>query len=97
MKLLNKIKDFNDQKVYMVILMDDLDQFWVLADVIVSIGDDRCSYEVYKDEIATYMMEIKLPYNRYLAMMQGLREVGWTLKPETKVDIFNRMIKWDQG
>lgn len=97
MNLFNKIKDFNDQKVYMVILMDDLDQFGVLADVIVSIGADRCSYEVYKDEIATYMMELNLPYNRYLAMIQGLRTTGWTLKQETKVGIFNRMIKLDQG
>ena len=93
MKLLNKIKDFNDQKVYMVILMDDLDQFGVVADVVVSSGADRCSYEVYKDEIAAYMMELNLPYNRYLAMIQGLRTTGWTFKHETKVGIFNRMIK----
>lgn len=97
MKLLNKIRDFNDTKVAMVILMDDLDQLGVLADVLVSIGTDRCSYEVYKDEITAYMMELRLPYNRYLAMMQGLRTNGWALRPETKVDIFNRMVKLDLG
>lgn len=95
MKLLNKIKDFNDTKVYMVILMDDLDQFGILVDALVSVGKDRCSYEVYKDEITTYMIELNLPYNRYLAMMQGLRDAGWTLKQETKVGIFTRMIKLD--
>lgn len=97
MKLLNKIRDFNDTKVAMVILMDNLDQLGVLADVLVSIGTDRCSYEVYKDEITAYMMELRLPYNRYLAMMQELRANGWALRPETKVDIFNRMIKLDLG
>ena len=97
MKLLDKIRDFSDTKVAMVILMDDLGQFGILADVLVSIGTDRCSYEVYKNEIAAYMIELRLPYNRYLAMMQGLRAVGWTLKPETEVDIFNRMTKLDQG
>lgn len=97
MKLLNKIRDFNDTKVAMVILMDDIEQLGVLADVLVSIGMDRCSYEVYKDEITAYMMELRLPYNRFLAMLKGLRTAGWNLKPETKVDIFNRMIKLDQG
>lgn len=93
MKTLNKIRDFRDTSVAMVILMDDIEQFGVLADVIVSIGRERCSYEVYKNEITTYMMELRLPYNRYLAMMKGLRAKGWTLKSETEVDIFNRMIK----
>lgn len=32
MKLLDKIKDFNDEKVAMVILIDDLGQLDVLAD-----------------------------------------------------------------
>lgn len=93
MKLLSKIRDFYDTKVAMVILMDDLDQLGVLADVLVSIGTNRCSYEVYKNEITTYMMELRLPYNRYLAMMKGLHDAGWNLKPETTVDIFNRMVK----
>ena len=93
MKLLDKIKDFNDEKVAMVILIDDLGQLDVLADVIASIGSNRCSYELYKNEITTYMMEIRLPYNRYLAMMKKLRTMGWTLSQETKVDIFNRMVK----
>ena len=93
MKLFDRMRDFNDTVVSMVILMDDIDQFGALADALVSIGSNRCSYEVYKNEITTYMMELRLPYNRYLAMMQGLRDAGWTLKPESKVDIFNRMIK----
>lgn len=97
MNLFDKFKDFTDTKVAMVILMDNFDQLGVLADVLVSIGTDRCSYEVYENEITAYMMEIRLPYNRYLAMMKGLHAAGWNLKQETKVDIFNRMIKWDKG
>lgn len=97
MKLFNKIRDFNDATVAMVILMDNIVQLDVMAKVLVSIGLDRCSYEVYKNEITAYMMELRLPYNRYLAMMQRLHRNGWELKPETKVDIFNRLIKKDQG
>ena len=91
--LLNKIRDFMDTNVCMVILMDNLEQLSVLADVIVSIGRNRCNYEVYKDDITAYMMELRLPYNRYLAMMKELQSRGWNLKMETKVDIFNRMVK----
>lgn len=91
--MLNKIKDFFDTSVGMVILMDDEEQLLVLSEVIVSIGRERCTYEIYKDEITAYMMELRMPYNRYLAMMQGLQKRGWNLKPETKADIFNRMIR----
>lgn len=91
--MLTKIKDRLDTSVTMVILMDDIEQLSVLTDVIVSIGKERCSYEIYKDEITAYMMELRMPYNRYLAMLKGLQAMGWNLKSETKVDIFNRMIK----
>lgn len=93
MKMLDKIRDFGDVSVSFVILFDDIDQLSIMADVIESIGRERCSYEVYKDEITSYMMELRLPYNRYLAMMKGLRKRGWTLKPESKADVINRMIR----
>lgn len=91
--LLTKTRDFFDTSVCMVILMDDIEQFSILADVIVSIGRKRCTYEVYKDEISAYMMELRMPYNRYIAMMEELQKRGWNLKAETKVDIFNRLVK----
>lgn len=91
--LLTKARDFFDNQICMVILMDDLEQLSVLCDVIVSIGRRRCTYELYKDNITAYMIELRLPYNRYFAMMKELQKRGWNLKAETKVDIFNRMIK----
>lgn len=97
MKLFNKIRDFTDTSVAMVILLDNIEQLCVMTEVILYIGLDRCSYEVYKNETTAYIMELRLPYNRYLDMMQRLHRSGWTLKPETKVDIFNRLIKMDQG
>lgn len=93
MSILQKIRDFNDTKVYMVILVDNIEALSTLADVIVSIGHGRCTYELYKDDITAYMMEIRMPYNRYLAMMKGLRNAGYNLKPESKADIFNRLFK----
>lgn len=91
--LVEKIVDFMDVDVCMVILMDTLEEFSVMAETIVSIGRKRCHYEVYKNEMALYMMELRLPHNRYMAMMKELRSHGWNLKPETKVDIFNRMVR----
>lgn len=91
--MLSKVKDFFDTSVSMVILMDNVEQLLALSETIVSIGRERCTYELYKDDITAYMMELRLPYNRYLAMMKGLRKRGWNLKPETKVYVFNRMVK----
>ena len=91
--MLTKIRDFMDTQVCIVILMDDIEQLCVLAEVIVSVDKERLSYEVYKDDITAYMMELRMPYNRYLAMMRGLQKRGYNLKSETKVGIFNRMIK----
>lgn len=93
MSILEKIRDFNDTKVYMVILVDDIEALSTLTEVIVSIGRERCKYELYKDDITAYMVEIRMPYNRYLAMMKGLQKRGWNLKMESKVGIFNRLYK----
>lgn len=95
MSILEKIRDFNDNKVCLVILVDDIVGLGILAEVITAIGRDRCVYELYKDDITAYMMEIRMPYNRYLAMMKGLQKRGWNLKMESKVDIFNRMIPFN--
>lgn len=93
MSILEKIRDFNDTKVCIVILVDDIVGLRILTEVITAIGRDRCIYELYKDDITAYMMEIRMPYNRYLAMMKGLQKRGWNLKMESKVDIFNRLYK----
>lgn len=93
MSILEKIRDFNDNKVCLVILVDDIVGLDILTEVIVSIGRERCTYELYKDDITAYMVEIRMPYNRYLAMMRGLQKRGWNLKMESKVGIFNRLYK----
>lgn len=91
--MLNKVRDFLGTEVSMIILMDDIEQLSILSEVIVSIGRERCTYELYKDEITAYMMELRMPYNRYLAMMRGLQKRGWNLKAETVVDVIQTMYK----
>lgn len=91
--LIDKIRDCLGTSVSLIILMDDIEQLSVLSEVIVSIGRERCTYELYKDEITAYMIELRMPYNRYLAMMRGLQKRGWNLKAETLVDIIHTMYK----
>lgn len=91
--LIDKVRDCLDTSVSLIILMDDIEQLSVLSEVIVSIGRERCTYELYKDEITAYMIELRMPYNRYLAMMRGLQKRGWNLKAETLVDIIHTMYK----
>lgn len=91
--IIEVLEDIYDTKCSFVILMDDLEELTVLTQSIISCDRHRFIYELYKDEITKYMMEISMPYNRYIALMDQLRKRGWTLKQETKVDIFNRMIK----
>lgn len=92
--MLNKIRDFMDTQVCMVILMEDAEQLKILMDTITSIGRKRCRHKLYVvDTITPYMMELRLPYNRYLAMMKGLQKRGLNLKMESEVGIFNRMVK----
>ena len=91
--MLKKIRDFMDADVAMVILIDTIEDFEILASIMQTIGLNRLNYEAYKDDITNYMLELRMPYYRYLAMMQELRKSGYTLKPETKVDIFNRLTK----
>lgn len=91
--MLHKIKDFIDTKVYMVILIDDFEGLSSLTEAIVSIGLKRASYELYKDDITAYMMELRMPYNRYLAMMRYLQDHGYNLSQESNIGIFSRLIK----
>lgn len=88
-----KIRDFMDTSVDLVILMDNELQLADMMDVISSIGSWRCIYQLHFEWTADYMMELHLPYNRYLAMMKGLQKRGWNLKVETKVGILHRMIR----
>ena len=91
--MLSKFRDWNDTKVPFVILVDSIEDMMVLTNVITDIGRKRLSYKIYKDEITAYMVEIQMPYNRYLAMMKLLIKKGYNLRSESKVNIFQRLIK----
>lgn len=90
--MLNKVRDFMDTEVSMVIITDNADELLVAAKAIVSAGRERFKYEVYK-EPGFYAIELRTPYNRYRKLMKELIANGYTLRPESKADVFNRLIK----
>lgn len=93
--LASKIRDYFDTSVAMVILMDNIEQHCIMTEVLGAVGLERCRYKYYENDDSSCILELRLPYNRYLAMMQELTKRAWTLKAKTNVDIFNTMVKID--
>lgn len=93
--LASKIRDFFDTSVAMVILMDNIEQYCIMKEVLGAVGLDRCCYKYYEYDDSSWLLELRLPYNRYLAMMLELTKRAWTLKAKTNVGIFNTMVKID--
>lgn len=97
--MLAKIIDFFDTNVSMMILIDNINDLCILKGIIASVGKERVCYNVYsgkhifKNELVTYAMEIRLPYNRYLKLMQGLQRNVYNLRQESNIGVLNRMIK----
>lgn len=89
--MLEKIRDFMDEKFYFLILSDDITAFGAVAGAIVDAGRARFKYEVYKDSLLPYkyMMELKMPYNRYLPFMTNLRKRGYTLRDLSLVGVIS--------
>lgn len=93
--LASKIRDYFDTSVAMVILMDNIEQYCIMREVLGAVGLDRCYYKYYECDDSSCLLELRLPYNRYLAMMLELTKRAWTLKAKTNVGIFNTMVKID--
>ena len=93
--LASKIRDYFDTSVAMVILMDNIEQYCIMTEVLGAVGLERCRYKYYINDDSSYILELRLPYNRYLSMMRELTKRAWTLKMKTNVGIFNTMVKID--
>ena len=90
---MNKFRDKSYTKVSMIILIDTIEDMVVMVNVLNNIGLERSSYKFHKDNLSDCMLEIQMPYNRYLAMMKLLIQKGYNLRSESKVNIFQRLHK----
>lgn len=90
--MLKKIHDLLDTKVDMVVVINSTKRMNIFAHVLEEIDIDRIKYQVYKND-DKYLVELRMPYNRYFKMMKELIKRGYNLRPESKADIINVMIK----
>lgn len=95
---LNKFRDFEDTQVCLCIRGNslgevpaqmDVEELYVAVSAINTVGEDRIKYHIDRDCI-----EMRMPYNRYLAFMRAIQRLGYNLKPEDgEVDIVNVLVK----
>lgn len=76
----------------MVIVCYNIEELDIIVNAMLDTGRRRIKYDVYK-EPGYYIVEIRFEYKVYLDFMCNLRRLGYNLKPITKVDIINVLIK----
>lgn len=91
--MFKKLKDRFDYQCREVILVDDAKKLEVLKFVFKAIDEKRIQYVIYKDTDLVWIVEYKMPYNRYLAMMRELQKQGLSLKQETAIGLFSKLVK----
>lgn len=59
------------------------------------IGSVKINHESYAIICTNheYMIEFRLPYNKFLKFMKELNKNGYTLRIMSKVDLINRIVK----
>ena len=92
--LLNKIRDKLDTEVSMVVVTNEKNEIDLCKKVISSV---KINHELYKIIFTDheYMIEFRVPYNKYLKFMKELNKNGYTLQNMSKVDLINKIVKVD--
>ena len=89
--LLNEIKDKLDSTVSLVIIADNVAKVQILKEVMSSVNVDRESYIITVTD-RDYIMEFRIPYNKYLEFMDKLHEKGYNLRCMTRLDLVNTLV-----
>ena len=92
--LLNKIRDKLDTEVSMVVVTSEKNEVDLLKKVISSVKINHESYAIIFTN-HEYMIEFRVPYNKYLKFMNKLHEKGYNLKAMSNVDLINKIVKVD--
>ena len=90
--LLNKIRDKLDTQVSMVIVTSEKNEVDLCKKVIGSVKINRESYAIIFTN-HEYMIEFRLPYNKFLKFMKELNKNGYTLRIMSNVDLINKIVK----
>ena len=92
--LFNKIRDKLDTEVSMVIVTSEKNEVDLCKKVIGSVKINHESYAIIFTN-HEYMIEFRVPYNKYLKFMNKLHEKGYNLKAMSNVDLINKIVKVD--
>ena len=92
--LLNKIRDKLDTEVSMVVVTSEKNEIDLCKKVIGSVKINRESYAIIFTN-HEYMIEFRIPYNKYLKFMNELHDEGYNLKAMSNVDLINEIVKID--
>ena len=92
--LLNKIRDKLDTEVSMVVVTSEKNEVDLLKKVI---GSVKINHELYAIIFTNYeyMIEFRIPYNKFLKFMKELNKNGYTLRIMSNVDLINKIVKVD--
>lgn len=91
---INHILDLIDAKISLVILLEDEMQLQVLRNAISVCGAKRFRYTSYRDALTPYAMELRMPYNRFVALNNRLHITGWNIAMGSDVNILCRLVKF---
>ena len=92
--LLNKIRDKLDTEVSMVVVTSKKNEVDLCKKVISSVKINHESYKIiFTDH--EYMIEFRIPYNKFLKFMKELIKNGYTLRIMSNVDLINKIVKAD--
>ena len=92
--LLNKIRDKLDTEVSMVVVTSEKNEVDLLKKVISSVKINHESYAIIRTN-HEYIIEFRVPYNKYLKFMKELNKNGYTLRAISNVDLINEIVKVD--
>ena len=92
--LLNKIRDKLDTEVSMVVVTSEKNEVDLCKKVISSVKINHESYAIIFTN-HEYIIEFRIPYNKYLKFMNKLHEKGYNLKAMSNVDLINKIVKVD--
>lgn len=97
LKLREKLKDYCDNKIHMIVICKNKEEIDIMMTAITHTDKKRIKYEFLKnernDEKFQYC-EMAMPYNRYLEFMKHIRYEGYDLKQETTIGVIRSLVRF---
>ena len=97
LKLCEKLKDYCDNKIRMIVICKNKEEIDIMTTAIIHADKNRIKYEFLKNERNDkdfQYCEMVMPYNRYLEFMKHIRYEGYNLKQETTIGVIHSLVRF---